>query len=242
VRRICAEYTTGPPYAEVPALDPTLSQVASGNSPGNASGAVPATPPADAATPPAGPAVTAPVVDFSKLGLGTAASAVPAHAAPAAPAAPPPSPPPAPAPTPSPPAPAPTPALATASAPAPIPSGTADHKQQQPVARHLQLHCSEGLKATYLPADPSDPRYKGTRGVDTAHAHYTPVGRCQSFSFSFDQNSDAQFSSFQPTLPVKMLENARNTPKIHAEYPLTILNVLENAQNSQRPLKIPGTC
>jgi len=41
-------------------------------------------------------------------------------------------------------------------------------------SRHVPLHCSQGLLATYLPADPSDPRYKGYRQPLTAphHVHY----------------------------------------------------------------------
>ena len=48
-------------------------------------------------------------------------------------------------------------------APAPAPQHTA----------HLALYCSQRLNATYLPADASDPRYKGVRtDADQRHPHY----------------------------------------------------------------------
>ena len=68
-------------------------------------------------------------------------------------------------PSPAAPPPAPAPAPSPALAPAPSASSTS----------HLPLRCSQDLQATYLPADRSDPRYKGTRGVDKAHSHYTPT-------------------------------------------------------------------
>jgi Leucine-rich repeat (LRR) protein len=40
--------------------------------------------------------------------------------------------------------------------------------------RHVPLNCSQDLQATYLPEDPSDPRYKGFRAPNTAphHVHF----------------------------------------------------------------------
>jgi hypothetical protein len=65
------------------------------------------------------------------------------------------------------------PPIPTPAGPRPVPAG---RTVTVPSNRHVPLHCSQGLLATYLPEDPTDPRYLGLRGINAAgvhqHVHY----------------------------------------------------------------------